>query len=241
MADARDARSETRLGLIQAIGCYVFWGLLPLFYAQLRHVPALEVVAHRILWSVIVVAALLAVRGQLSEWLAALRSWRRVRPLLASALLIGANWLIYIWAVTHAHVVAASLGYFLNPLVNVLLGRLVLGERLSRPQWLAVALAAAGVSLIGASGLLASGASSGEALLSLAIALSLGVSFGVYGLIRKVVPTGPLVGLGIETLLLLPVAAAYVLWLAVRWCSSAFWWRWRWCALRYAAWSRPWG
>jgi chloramphenicol-sensitive protein RarD len=123
-------------------------------------------------------------------------------PMMATALLIAANWLIYIWAVTNGHVAAASLGYFLNPLLNVLLGFLFLKERLTRWQWVAVGLAGAGVAI------LATGA-----LDTLWISLSLALTFGVYGLIRKVAPVGPMVGLASETIILLPLAlAALAVW-----------------------------
>lgn len=207
MAQARpsaEAAALRRRGVMEAVAAYSFWGGLPLFYWWLRHVPPHEIVAHRILWSVALILLLLLVRGTLGELANALRQFRLVRPLIVSALLIGVNWLVYIWAVGNGHVIAASLGYFLNPLVNVLLGRLVLNERLSRLQWVAVGIAAAGVAILAIG-----------ALTTLWISLTLALSFGTYGLIRKMAPTGPLIGLGIETLILLPPSLAYLLWLGL--------------------------
>lgn len=200
-ADHRSGRS----GLLAAVGAFLLWGLFPLYLKPLSGVPALEVIAHRIVWCCVLVFAWLALRGELGLVRAALADPVSRRRLLASATLISINWLIYVWAVTHEHVLDASLGYFINPLVNVLLGVVVLGERLNRAQKLAVALAASGV-------------------LYLAvvvgrppwIALALAASFGLYGLIRKVVAVDSVPGLATETLLLAPFAAALLLWNEMR-------------------------
>lgn len=192
-------------GLLAAVGAFLLWGLFPLYLKPLSGVPALEVIAHRIVWCCVLVFAWLAARGELGLVRAALADPVSRRRLLASAMLISINWLIYVWAVTHEHVLDASLGYFINPLVNVLLGVVVLGERLNRAQKFAVALAAAGV-------------------LYLAmvvgrppwIALVLAASFGLYGLIRKVVAVDAVPGLATETLLLAPFAVALLLWNEMR-------------------------
>ncbi len=190
-----------RLALVQAVGAYTIWGFLPVYFNLLKHVGPLEVVAHRVIWSVLLLLVLLFFRRRLAALRAALSAWAMLWPMALAAVLIGANWLIYIWAVTNGQIAAASLGYFLNPLLNVLLGTLFLGERLARVQWLAVALAGIAVALLawGAPG-------------SLWISLSLALSFAVYGLVRKSAPVGPLVGLAGETILLLPLALAFVLW-----------------------------
>lgn len=183
-------------GLPAAIAAYLIWGLMPLYLKLLHAVPPLEFIGWRILFTVPVCLGIVAVRRQGRDLLAGLRSPKVLVALLASALLIGCNWLIYIIAVQSDHVLAASLGYYINPLINVLLGTLFLGERLSRSQWLAVAIAALGVSV------LAWGARD-----MLWISVTLAGSFAFYGLVRKLAPVGSLPGLTIETLLLaLPAA-----------------------------------
>ena len=201
---AQDDGGDGRRGLIAALGAYGIWGLLPLYFRALGPVPALEVVSHRILWSVVLLLVILHFRRGYAALGRVLTSRRLLLPLVASAALIAANWLIYIWAVQHDHVIGSSLGYFLIPMLNVLLGFAVLGERLTRAQWIAVALAGAGVAVLAAG-----------ALSTLWISLGLALSFGFYGLIRKVIPTGPMVGLAAETILLAPFAAAGIaLWAA---------------------------
>ncbi len=176
-----------------------------MFFKLLDDVPPIEVLAQRILWSLPLCFLIMAFRRQIGEYLAALKDWRVLRLLLASSVLIALNWLVYIHAIFTDHVLAASLGYYLNPLVNVLLGMMFLGERLSRLQAIAVVIAAVGVAILLAG-----------ALDTLWISLTLALSFGTYGLIRKVVSVGSLPGLAIETTLLLPVSAAaagYFIWI----------------------------
>ena len=187
--------------MVAALGCYAMWGLLPLFFRLLHHVDPVEIVTQRILWSLLLILAILAVRKGIAPFVAALRDRRLVLPLAGSAIMIGLNWLTYVWAVNEGHVVAASLGYFLNPLVNVTLGVLVLKERLRLPQLLAIAVASVGVAILAAS-----------ALTTLWISLSLAFSFAFYGLLRKLTPVAPMTGLGVETALLTPLAIAYLLW-----------------------------
>ncbi len=155
----------------------------------------------RVLWSLVLILGILAARDTLPAFRAALGNRRLVLPLAGSAVMIAINWLTYVWAVNDNHVLAASLGYFLNPLVNVLLGVLVLKERLRRAQLLAIAVAAAGVAILAAS-----------ALTTLWISLTLAFSFAFYGLLRKLTPVAPMTGLGVETALLTPLAIAYLLW-----------------------------
>jgi chloramphenicol-sensitive protein RarD len=198
------ARSDQG-GLPYALGAYAIWGFVPLFFKLLTSVPPVEVLAQRIVWSLPLCFLIMAFRRQIGDYLAALKDWRVLRMLLASSVLIALNWLVYIHAVFSDHVLAASLGYYLNPLVNVMLGMIFLGERLSRLQALAVAIAAVGVAILLAG-----------ALDTLWISLTLALSFGTYGLIRKTAPVGSLPGLAIETTLLLPIAlaaAAYYIWL----------------------------
>nr|WP_230207065.1 EamA family transporter RarD [Novosphingobium sp. Gsoil 351] len=204
MPSARDGKPLPRPnGLPLALGAYTIWGFLPLYIALLRHVPAFELVAWRVVFTLPLCLAIAAVRRQLGEIARGLADWRVLRLMLTSAGLIGINWVIYIAAINGGHIYASSLGYYINPLVNVLLGTVFLGERLSRLQWGAVALAALGV------GALLLGASD-----TLGISLALALSFALYGLVRKVAPVGALPGLTIETILLLPLAAATTLWFA---------------------------
>jgi len=187
------ARGMNR-GLWLGAGAYILWGLLPLYLKLLTGVPAVQVLAHRVVWSLLLLAIVVVVLGRLRTVRAAARG-RTLALLGASATLIAINWLTYIWAVQHAHVLEASLGYFINPLVNVALGVAVLGERVSRVQRVAVGIAAAGVAVMALSG--------GGAIW---ISLVLAVSFGLYGLIRKVAAIDALGGLTIETLLLAPLS-----------------------------------
>ncbi|MBK6472610.1 MAG: EamA family transporter RarD [Betaproteobacteria bacterium] len=188
-------------GLAYALLAFGSWGLFPLYFALIATVPPLEVVLHRSVWSLVLVLGVLAWQ-QRWAWLGeTLRQPKRVALFAASALLLACNWLVYVMAVQTGHVAEASLGYFINPLVNVLLGVLVLHERLRPLQWLAVAVAAAGVLWLTWQG--------GRLPW---IALVLAGSFGLYGLIRKTAPLGALEGLALENLLLAPLAVPALLW-----------------------------
>lgn len=195
------APTLSRAGLGLGIGAYTAWGLMPLYFKLLLGVPAVAIVAHRIAWSFLLLGGLISLQRAWPAVRAAMGEPRTVRLLLATAGLIGVNWLLYVYAVNSGHILAASLGYYLNPLANILLGRFVLGEPLSRPQWVAVALAAVGVSILAVG-----------ALSHLWISLSLCVSFALYGLLRKVATVDATAGLGIETALLMPVAVGWLAW-----------------------------
>jgi chloramphenicol-sensitive protein RarD len=190
-------------GVIQGLGAYAIWGLLPLYFWLLQGVGAGEVVALRVLWSVALLVVLTLALRRAPQLLAALHNPRALGLLALSAALISANWLVYIWAIHHGHVLETSLGYFLNPLVNVLIGVVILRERLGLAQLVAIAFAAVGVAV------LATGAGQG-----IWISLALALSFGFYGFVRKVAPVESLEGLTIETALLAPLAAGYLLWLS---------------------------
>jgi chloramphenicol-sensitive protein RarD len=190
-----------RSGLAAAVGAFAIWGVFPLYLKPLSGVPVMQVMSHRIVWCCLVVFAWLALRGEAGSVRVALADAGTRRRLVASALFISVNWLIYVWAVTHDHVVDASLGYFINPLFSVVLGVFVLGERLNRAQWTAVTLAAAGVLYLAV-----------VAGRPPWIALALAFSFGMYGLIRKVVAVEAVPGLATETLLLSPFALAFLAW-----------------------------
>jgi chloramphenicol-sensitive protein RarD len=193
--------ARTKSGLLMGLGAYTLWGVLPLYFKALVHVRATEIVAHRILWSLIFLGALATLWKKWPLIRAALGNRRVALTLALTAILIGINWLVYIYAVVSGHVLEGSLGYYLNPLVNVLLGVFLLKEKLSLLQKAAVLLAGAGVAI------LAFGA--GEAIW---ISLTLAASFAIYGFLRKVAPVESLEGLCIETIFLTPLAFGWVLW-----------------------------
>jgi chloramphenicol-sensitive protein RarD len=195
--------NDFRRGFAATFTSFLIWGLLPLYLKQLHDTGALEIMAHRVVWACLFVFGYLALRGELGKVATVLRDAATLRRLAASAVLISANWLLYVWAVTAGHVVEASLGYFINPLVSVLLGVFVLRERLNRAQWLSVAIAALGVVWLTV-----------QVGRPPWIALGLAASFGCYGLIRKLVFVESVVGLGVETVLIAPVMLAYLLWTA---------------------------
>lgn len=208
---AHSSDSGRKSGLAPALGAYLIWGFLPLYLLLVRAVPAFEFVAWRIIWTLPICLLIVALRRQWPDVRAALADRRALAWLALSASLIAVNWLVYVWAIQSGEVYAASLGYYINPLLNVLLGTLLLGERLTRPQWVAVAIAAAGVAL------LAEGA-----LTTLWISLTLALSFGSYGLVRKQVSVGSLPGLTIESALLLLPSLALASWYAATRGSAFF-------------------
>ena len=190
-----------RKGLAITVGTFLIWGVVPLYWHLLKAVPSFHIIAHRIVWSAVLVLGWLLLKNGLGWW-RQIRAQPRAVPLLGvSSLLIAFNWGLYIWAVNAGHVVETSLGYFINPLVNVVLGVLVLHERLRRLQWIAVGCAALGVAWLTVS--------AGSPPW---IALGLAASFGLYGLVRKLVAVDPVAGLGLESLYLFLPALAYVLW-----------------------------
>ncbi|CAH0532287.1 Protein RarD [Vibrio stylophorae] len=191
--------ASTRQGVLLALAAYTMWGIAPIYFRALEQVPALEVVSHRIIWSLILLIVLISCGRNWGYIRQLLRQPKQMAILFVSACIIGVNWLVFIWAVNHGHMIDASLGYFINPLVNVVLGMLFLGERLRPWQWGAVALAATGVSLE----LYQFGSLPW-------VALVLACSFGIYGLLRKKVNLGAQSGLFIETLVLFPVALGYL-------------------------------
>ena len=192
--------ANLRRGYILGLTAYTIWGLFPLYFKIVQSVPALEIIIHRALWSALFGSLLLMVWKH-PGWFRELRdNPQRLAVLAFSGTLIASNWLIYVWAVNNGRMLEASLGYYINPLVNVLLGLLLLGERLRRLQWLAVALAATGV------------AQQVWQVGSLPwISLSLALTFGFYGLIRKKAPVAALPGLVVETWMLVPLALGWLL------------------------------
>ena len=199
MAETRDSRE----GLLLGAGAFTLWGLYPFYFKALAHVPALEIVAHRIVWSTLLLALLIQFRRGWGAVVVALSDRRLRGGLAVTTLLIAANWLVYVLAVTGGQVLDASLGYFLCPIVSVALGVLVLKERLTRWQLAAVALATLAVVLLMA----------GMGIVP-KIALFLAISFGLYGLCRKRLQVDPLTALFVECAVLLPLAALVAVWLA---------------------------
>ncbi|KIF80202.1 EamA family transporter RarD [Noviherbaspirillum autotrophicum] len=187
------------IGMLYAAAAYAAWGLFPVYFKALQPIAPMEILMHRMLWSLLFLAVVIAWRRQWA-WLGdVVRRPKVLAGFAASAILLSSNWFIYIWAVNNNRVVDASLGYFINPLFNVLLGFLILRERLRPVQWTAVALAAAGVAWLTWQG--------GQLPW---VALTLAVTFGLYGLLRKTASLGALEGLALETLLLFPLALAYL-------------------------------
>ena len=195
-----DADRRWRAGLLYGLAAYGLWGVMPIYFKQIASVPSLDIVAHRIVWSVLVLALLLTVARAWGEVAAAVRNRKTLLMLLVTSVLIVTNWLLYVYAINNGHILAGSLGYYLNPLANILLGRFLLGESLSRRQWAAVGIAGAGVAV------LAAGAAE-----TLWISLILCVSFASYGLMRKIIAVDSLAGLSVETAILAPIALGWLL------------------------------
>ena len=189
-------------GMLYAIAAYGFWGLFPLYWKTLQHVPALEILSHRMAWSLLFVLVLLLVRRQWGWVKTAAAQPKTLLLFTASAALLSLNWFVYIWGVNAGHIVETSLGYFINPLVSVLMGVFFLGEKLRRGQWVAIGLAALGVLYL----TLRYGSLPW-------IALTLATSFALYGLIRKTAPLGSLEGLSLETALMFLPALGYLVYL----------------------------
>src|SRR3954471_15286285 len=204
VAAARMPHQATRRGFAFGVAAYGLWGVLPIYFKLLETLPAFDIVAHRVVWSIPFLAVLLTVAGGWGQVRSAAANRKTLGTLTLTALLIAGNWLLYVYAVTSGHILAASFGYYLNPLANVLLGRFVLKEQLNRLQWIAVAIAATGISVLAAG-----------ALGPLWISLTLCVSFALYGLLRKVVAADAVTGLGSETAILFPLALLWLGWRAV--------------------------
>lgn len=209
---AASEASEARTGVLYALAAFFMWGLaVPLHFKLVSAVPAPQILAHRIVWASVFALGLILIGRQWSKLVEAFMSGSRLLFLCLSAGLIAINWLIYIWAVNSGHLVQTSLGYFINPLLSVVLGVLFLRERLNPAQIAACLIAALGVLVLAVS--------SGEMPW---VALALACSFGCYGLVRKIVPVAPLIGFCIESLLLTPLALAYFTHTAVNGQSVAF-------------------
>ncbi|BDX08539.1 EamA family transporter RarD [Planctobacterium marinum] len=191
-------KDQTKAGVLLAIAAYSMWGFAPMYFKLLLDMPALEILQHRIVWSVLILMLLILVLRQNQKVLNAFKNPKVLGTLLVSGLLLAGNWLLFIWAVNNDHLLDASLGYYINPLLNVFLGRIFLGEKLRRLQQVAVIMAVIGVSIL---------------VISFGklpwIALVLAGSFGVYGLLRKKVAVESIPGLYVESLMMLPFALAF--------------------------------
>jgi chloramphenicol-sensitive protein RarD len=198
---ALGAEASARSGAWAAALCYLLWGAFPLYWKQLETINYVELIAHRYVWTCVVVVILIAAQRRFGEVRAAVDTPRRLGINALSATLLTGNWLVYVWGVNSGHVIETSLGYFLVPLVNVAAGRFVLHEHLRRLQWLAIGCAAVGVAVM---------------IFQLGhppwIALSLAGTWGGYSLMRKQSPLGALTGLTVETLLIVPFAIVFLIW-----------------------------
>ena len=193
------ASSETRKGVVAALSAYLLWGFLPILFRLMEAAGSMLIVAERTLWSLVLLAVILAFAGGFAEVRAVLSDGRRMRVIALSAILLVGNWLLYVWAVETGQVLEASFGYFINPLVNVAIGMILLGERQNRMQTIAIGIALVAI-LIQAAGI-------GRIPF---VALGLALSFGFYGFIRKTAQAGPATGLFAETVVVAPFAMAFV-------------------------------
>jgi chloramphenicol-sensitive protein RarD len=198
------ARSSSITGVLCGTGAFVLWGIFPIYFKLVAEAPATEVLAHRIVWSMVFVGGLIAIRRRWAAVWVALADRKLLATLVLSASVVSVNWVVYIWAVGEGRILGASLGYYINPLVSVVLGVVVLGERLRPAQWAAVGLAvvAVGWQIIGFGTVPW-------------VALTLAVSFGFYGLIRKVAKVDAFTGMFVETLVLSPLALGYIVFITV--------------------------
>lgn len=191
--------SKSRVGILMGIGTYTLWGVIPLYLRALAPLPAVYILSHRVVWSLLLLALIALLFGRLTAAWTALRRPRIAVGLLASTLLIASNWLLYIYSINNGHALEASLGYFINPLVSVLLGVAILRERLGRAEMAAIGFAGAGVVALTIQ----------QQALPL-IPLALALTFGLYGLVRKMIGVGPVEGLLVETGLLAPFGLAWL-------------------------------
>ena len=196
---SRSAQTRFDRGFAYGLGAYALWGVMPIYFKAISHVSAVDIVAHRVLWSLPFLLLIVTLARGWDRLRAVLASRKTMLMLSATATLIAVNWLLFVYSVTSGHILAASLGYYLNPLINVVLGRFVLKERLTRLQWAAVTIAAAGTAVLALG-----------AIGQLWISLTLGITFALYGLLRKVVDADAVTGLSVETGMLFPLALGWL-------------------------------
>ena len=195
--------NDTLAGFGYALSAYLIWGFLPLFMKALAHIPPVEVIAHRVIWSIPIAAAVLLWQGRTDDLLRALRTPKMLGMAIVTASLVSVNWFIYVWAIGTGHALDAALGYYINPLFSVFLGFVVLKERMSRLQSIAIALAVLAVVVLTV-----------DAGRLPIVALGLALTWGIYAYFKKSLPIGPNQGFLLEVLILAPMALAYILWLA---------------------------
>ena len=201
MSELARPNIDTPRGFGFALAAYLLWGLLPLYMKALSHIPTLEVLAHRVIWSVPIALVILAVLGRTAELKTALKTPRMLAMGAVTAALISINWAIYVWSIQTGHALEAALGYYINPLFSVFLGAVLIKERLNLPQKLAIALAVCAVGFL-----------TWQVGKLPLVALSLTVTWGFYAYFKKMLPIGPNQGFALEVILLLPFALAYAVW-----------------------------
>ncbi len=189
-------------GFLSAMAAFLIWGLCPIYWKVLAAIPAIETISHRVVWSVLFLVPVISMQGKWPEFFQVIREPRKVAVLCLTTLLVASNWLLFIWSVNNNHIIEASLGYYINPIANVVFGVIILRERLNRPQRIAVGLAVAGVLYL-----------TFQYGRFPVIALTLAITFSLYGLLRKILGINSAVGLFIETLLLTLPCIAYLVWL----------------------------
>jgi len=195
---------QTLVGAGAALAAFSLWGVFPIYFKAVSHIPAFEILAHRIVWTVVFLGLIIVLKRGLNDVLAVFQDKKLLATLLLSSLLVSTNWLVFIWAVAHDRVLESSLGYFINPLVNVALGMFFLQERLRTWQWVAVGLSVLGVSnLIWQHGAIPW------------VALTVSISFGFYGLVRKIAVVDAFSGLFVETVLIMPPILAYLVFIGL--------------------------
>ena len=202
LAPPKSTTGDTLPGFFFALAAYLLWGLMPLYMKALAHIPPVEVIVHRVLWSVPVAGVILIATGRTADLARALRTPRMLGMAAVTAALISVNWGIYVWAIGSGHALDAALGYYINPLFSIFLGAVLLRERLAPAQWVAIALAATAVAIL-----------TWEAGRLPVVALGLTLTWGCYAFCKKSLPIGPNQGFMLEVLLLTPPALAYAVWL----------------------------
>jgi chloramphenicol-sensitive protein RarD len=195
---------DTLRGFLFALAAYVLWGFLPIYMKALAHIPPVEVIPHRVIWSVPIAGAVLVATGRTADLMRALAAPRMIGMAALAAALVSLNWGIYVWAIGSGHALDAALGYYINPLFSIFLGAVLLGERLSRAQWAAIGLAALAVLILTL-----------EAGRLPVVALALTLTWGCYAFLKRRLPIGPNQGFMLEVLLLTPPALAYMVWLGL--------------------------
>jgi chloramphenicol-sensitive protein RarD len=200
LPDQHQVSRTARAGLFYGLAAYGLWGIMPIYFKWLQAVPSIDIVAHRIVWSLVALVIFVTLARVWDQVRGAIANRKTLAILFLTSLLIGTNWLLYVYAINSGHILAGSLGYYLNPLANILLGRFILKERLTPMQWTAVAIAAGGIAVLAAG-----------ALGTLWLSLTLCFSFATYGLLRKVIAVDSLAGLTVETLVLFPLAFGWLL------------------------------